>query len=184
MKKYLLILFLFSFPLISYSQYDDNPCLAFGVHVGNMFGKAREEDGFERKSAVYTELDLAFNFNRRISIAFDFDITSTRTRDNQNSNFYSEDLKLMALGVRYSPLKTRLKIFAESQFFLTVSKTSAKPVPSEALGSFGGGINFGLGAKYSIVNELDAFLKAKVQQYFYTVTAGLNFNLPTPKTEK
>jgi hypothetical protein len=146
MKKHLLILFLISFPVFGFSQEDDDPCLAFGVHVGNMFGKTREEDGFERKSGVYTELELAFNFNRRISIVFNYDITSTEAKDNRNSRFYDEDIKLVALGLRYSPLKTRLKIYIEGQGFLVGSKTSKRPVQAEAIwGSFGAGVSFGIG---------------------------------------
>jgi hypothetical protein len=177
---FFLLLLLFLLPELSFSQEENDMCLALGAHTGIMPHKTRE-DGFERNSAVFTELEVAFNFNRRISISFNYDFASPQTRTNQDSNYYSEDIKGIALGLRYSPLKTRLKIFCEGQFFIFGSTGPVMTKESEwKLGSFGAGVNYGIGAKYSIIKQLDAFLKTKFNRYFYTITLGLNFNLPPP----
>jgi hypothetical protein len=178
---YLLIISLILlFPVFAFSQEENDMSLAFGIHTGIMPHKTRE-DGFERNTASFTELEVAFSFNRRISIAFNYDFAAAQTRDNQYTNFHDEKIKGIALGLRYSPLKTRLKIFCEGQFIIFGSASDKKPIEAEwKMGSFGAGVNYGVGAKFSIIKQLDAFLKTKFNRFFYTITLGLNFNLPPP----
>lgn len=158
-------------------------CLALGAHIGIMPLKTREEDGFERNSAFFTEFELAFNFNKHLSISLNYDFASTQTKDNRYSNFYEENIRGVALGLRYSPFKTRFKPYCEGQFIIFGSSSPNKPIIESEwkMGSFGAGVNFGVGAKYSIIKQLDAFLKTKFNRFFYTITVGLNFNLPPPR---
>jgi hypothetical protein len=182
---FLILSVLFFFIGIGYSQ-ESEICLGFGAHTGYLVLK-NNNDGSERKNAFIIELESALSFSKNLSLVLNYDITSYQSKSHYEVNYFRSHLRELALGLRYTPFRSRFIIFCEGQASIAgENNTDNPPLEQESnIGAFGIGLNFGIGAKYSIIKQLDAYLKIK-RHFFsaYAITGGLNFNLPPISNKK
>jgi len=176
---YFLLLSILFFTCIGNSQ-ESEICLGFGVHTGYLVLK-NNNDGSERKNAFIIEFESALSFSKNLSLVLNYDITSYQSKSHYEVNYFRSNLRELALGLRYTPFRSRFIIFCEGQASIAgENNTDNPPLEQKSnIGAFAIGFNIGIGAKYSIIKQLDAYVKVK-RHFFgaYAITGGLNFNLP------
>ncbi|MCX6164013.1 MAG: outer membrane beta-barrel protein [Ignavibacteriae bacterium] len=182
MKQYILLFSLLLFFSSSVISQNEESVLSLGIH-GGLFVLKNSEDGTKKNNSFITEFELAINFSKHVTLMFNYDFTSYDSKGPNDKVYYQHDLKEFSVGFRISPFKSRFTVFCEGQ--ASIAGEFQPNIYHEAGVPFDIGFNIGIGAKYSIIKQLDAFLKIK--RHFwnpYSFTVGINFNLPNLANKK
>jgi|GEM_PF-5856106 hypothetical protein len=175
-KILLFFLFYILIPTIGSTQTADT-YLGFGIHGGLFLHTSKSSTYYEPGSLI--EGEFLFNFDKSFGLAFNYDISSSRTKyPVANYVSYLEQFHELSVGPRFTFLNSKIKLFSEIQFGLF---STINPEDRIEGAGFGLDMNLSVGAKYTIIKEIDIFSKVKCHNPFncslYAFTAGFNVNL-------